>query len=226
MRLIALLNWFDERTDWLTELVASMARAGVDHVVAVDGAYGLYPQARGSSGSDQARAVIASALGAGIGVTVHVPQEAWAGNEVEKRSFLFAAAHLVAEPGKDWLWVCDGDEVITNAAGLRGTLERAAAVVGEVILWERAGDHEAGHSPARRLFLAHSGGIRVEHRHCRYVNGDGAVLWDAAIPVDQVEAEPYWDVRVEHRAATRDAYRNMKRNEYCERRELLGAEAG
>jgi hypothetical protein len=134
------LSWFDERTDWLAELVASLAAVGVDHLVAVDGAYGLYPGARGSSGSEQASVVLGAAHGAGIGVTVHVPAFPWPGNEVEKRTVLFALGHLVAQPYDDWLVVADADEV-WESGDLRADLADCAADVAEVMLVERNPEH-------------------------------------------------------------------------------------
>lgn len=219
MRLICLLSWFDERPDWLAELVASVARAGADHVIAVDGAYALYPQARGSSGSTQAAVVAAAALGAGIGVTVHVPEQPWVGNEVEKRTVMFRLGHAIAESGRDWLWVCDADEVITRGAGVRDELTCTDLDVGEVLLVENG-----GHLPIRKLFRAQPGGIRVEERHCRYLTGVDTVLWDAARPSQQVDAESLWDVRVLHRPADRDALRDQGRNSYYEVRRMAGVE--
>lgn len=228
MRLIALLSWFDERSDWLAELVASMATANVDHVVAIDGSYALYPQAKGSSGSEQATIMAAAALGARMGVTVHVPQWPWIGNEVEKRTAMFALGHVVAQAGEDWLWVCDGDEVITQAAGLRDALEDTALDVAEVMLREgvRQGEHEFNHQPIRKLFRAQPSGIRVEGHHARYVTGDDVVLWDAGRPDDQVEALSYWDVQVRHRPCEREPYRNAKRNSYYQSRTDLATEVG
>lgn len=220
MRLIALLSWYDERPDWLAELVASMARAGVDHVVAVDGSYALYPRAQGSSGSMQAAVVTATALGARMGVTVHVPQGPWIGNEIEKRTFMFAAGHLIADPGEDWLWVCDGDEVITTAPGIREALERTPLDVGEVLLWDRDGST----GPIRKLFRTHPGGIRVEGHHARYLNGADEVLWNAGHPVGVVDAENVWDVRVQHRPAERSELRNEHRNRYYALRRTAGVE--
>lgn len=226
MRLIALLSWYDERTDWLAELVASMAAAGVDHVVAVDGAYALYPQAAGSSGSEQAAVVAAAALGARIGMTVHVPRWPWIGNEVEKRTAMFALGHVIAEAGEDWLWVCDGDEVITTAHGLRDELETTTLDVGELMLFERVcqGEHELNHQPIRKLFRAQSSGIRVEDHHARYVSGDGDVLWDAGRPAQQVEALSLWDIKVRHRPGGRETYRNVKRDSYYTSRSTLAVE--
>lgn len=219
MRIISLLSWFDERTSWLAELVASMARAGVDHVVAVDGAFMLYPDARGASPSEQAQTVIAAALGAGMGVTVHAPAHPWLENEVEKRSFLFAAGHLIAEPGVDWLWVCDSDEVIETVVGPRARLEASEFDAGEVTLVESDGQY-----PIRKLFRAHPAGIRVEGHHARYVNGVGDVLWDARDVEGWVAAEDCWDVRVRHRGHERPQRRLDARDDYYALRDDLGVE--
>lgn len=218
MKLICLLSWYDEQSSWLAELVASMARAGADHVVAVDGAFMLYPEARGHSGSEQAQIVTATAVGAGMGVTVHAPAEPWFGNEVEKRSFLFAAGHLVAEAA-DWFWVCDSDEVITTAIGLRERLETTECDVGEVTLTDGEGQH-----PIRKLFRAHPAGIRVEGYHARYVDGTGRVLWDNTRYREEEPALGCWDVKVRHRQRERPAYREANRRECYALRDELGVE--
>jgi hypothetical protein len=222
VRLIALLSWFDERPSWLAELVASLARAGVDHLVALDGAYGFYPQAKGSSGSEQAEVITGAALGAGMGVTVHVPHQPWFGNEVEKRTALFAFGNQIAEAGEDWLIVADGDEVWTDGHDLKGALEATALDVVEVVLYERTVTGERGHSPIRKCFRAQP--IRVMGHHARYVADDERVLWDAARPGLQVEAETLWGVKVRHRPAEREALRNVNRNAYYKRRADLKAE--
>lgn len=221
------MSWFDEQPVFLAELVASMGRAGVDHVVAVDGAFAMYPQARGSSDTEQAHIVTATAVGAGMGVTLHVPRQPWAGNEVEKRSFLFSAGHLVADPGRDWFWVCDADELITAATGLRGALEATDMDVAEVLLEEHAteGADEWYRTPARRLFRAQCAGITVDGYHGRYLTGAGEVLWDAVQPPsNHVDVESLWDVRMRHRPVARADYRNAKRRVYCDRRSSLGFE--
>lgn len=217
MRLIACLSWYDEQPAHLAELVASMSRAGVDHVVAVDGAYALFPGARGGSPSEQADAIAHTARGAGIGVTVHVPVAPWAGNEVAKRSWLFELAHLLAEPGEDWLWVLDADEVIDTADGLRAQLERCQADVAEVLLVD--GDAV---SPLRMLFRAQPGGIRVTGTHSTYIDGRGRRLWAPTGPV--ADAEQLFDVRVRHRQHARSSQREIARRRYITVRDDVGAE--
>jgi hypothetical protein len=217
MRLIACLSWYDEQPAQLAELVASMARAGVDHVVAVDGAYALFPCARGGSPSEQADAITHTARGAGLGVTVHVPAGPWAGNEVAKRSWLFELAHLLAEPGEDWLWVLDADEVIDTADGLREQLERCETDVAEVLLVD-----ETGVSALRMLFRAQQGGIRVTGTHSTYIDRRGRRLW--APTGSMAEAEQLFDVRVRHRPHTRRRERDLARRRYITVRDDVGAE--
>lgn len=219
MRIVGLLSWFDESPAWLAELVASLAKAGVDHIVAVDGAYAAYPDAEANSGSEQAAVVLAAAAGAGMGCTIHVPQEPWAGNELEKRTFLFAAGHLVAEPEIDWLWVVDGDELVTHSDGLRAALATTDLQVARVTLWEgvASGEHQWNTQPLRMLFRAQRSGILVTGHHASYVNGDGQILWNACRPVDELPALLLDGVKVRHRPGDRPAYRNRKRGDYYNR---------
>ena len=149
-KLAALLCWYDEQPAMLAELVASVARC-CDHIVAVDGAYRLYPNAKPRSAPDQAEAIQRTANGAGIGCTLHVPGEPWEGNEVEKRTKLF---QLGCHTGADWFLSIDGDEVITDVSwGLRERLGNtgADAVIAKVI------QDDQWDSPIRqrRLFRRH-----------------------------------------------------------------------
>lgn len=218
MRLVACLAWFDEDAGMLAELVAGIARAGVDHAVAVDGSYALFPQARGGSPAEQAAAVLYAARGAGIGVTVHVPPHPWVGNECEKRSFLFDAAHLAAEPYEDWLLVIDADEVVEVVGTFRDALTEAVEDVAEVLLVE--GD---GVSPARRLFRAQPGGIRVVGTHSTYLGADGRALWAPVGPLEP--AAQLYDFRIRHRPTARSVTREQAQERYCRVRDEVGAEA-
>jgi hypothetical protein len=91
----------------------------------------LYPEGRAQSPGEQAQTILATAQGAGMGCTIHEPQDVWFGNEIEKRSFLFRAAHMVARPGVDWLWVVDGDDRIQESLGLREAPSRPN------VMWRR-----------------------------------------------------------------------------------------
>lgn len=212
MKVVALLSWYLEKPEWLAELVASCGRAGVDHIVCCDGAYALFPEAKGNSGSEQGSLISAAAIGSGMGVTVHQQAnlEPWWGNEVEKRTMLFRLAHFIAEPGVDWLWVLDADEIVTSASGLREDL--ASAPLGtdaaEVTILEGPGQRQL-----RKLFRAQPDGITVEGYHARYVTGDGRVLWGPQDEMDPFTVE-CGGTKVRHRPDLRHPYRKQDKDEY------------
>lgn len=108
MKVVGCLCWWDESPSWLATAVAGFARV-CDHIVAVDGAYALFPGARARSRPDQAEAVLQAAEAAGASCTVHRPNDVFWGNEVEKRnlSLQLAAPHLTHY--EDWVCVFDAD---------------------------------------------------------------------------------------------------------------------
>lgn len=124
MRIIGVLSWYDESEAWLAQCVASAARC-CDHLVAVDGAYHLFPGGRARSPWGQAEAVIGACEAAGVGVTLHRPDSVWYGNEVEKRNHSLALARTCGGPD-DWLLVLDADCVVSHVGEmLRSDLEQA-----------------------------------------------------------------------------------------------------
>jgi hypothetical protein len=105
VKIVGVLSWFDESPSWLATAVAGFARV-CDQIVAVDGAYALYPGGRARSRPDQAEAILGAAEAAGAGCVIHRPRDVWFGNEVEKRNHsLFLAAAL----SPDWVMVFDAD---------------------------------------------------------------------------------------------------------------------
>lgn len=116
-KVVGILSWFDESPTWLGQTVASMARI-CDHVVAVDGRYALYDDPRVVSSIAEHDAIVQTARGAGLGITLHVPTRAWR-DEMEKRSFSFQLAQMVSDTHRDWFTVLDGDEVIIEAPDKR-----------------------------------------------------------------------------------------------------------
>jgi hypothetical protein len=114
MRLHAVLSWFDESPTWLAATVASCAKLGVDHVLAVDGSYRHF-SGEARSGAEQAEAITLAAHSVGMGVTVVQPNEKlW--TEVGKRAACFKMLEAFAEPMVDWCFVIDGDELVTDGS--------------------------------------------------------------------------------------------------------------
>lgn len=234
MRLIGILCWFEEAPSWLAATVSSLIHvAGIDHLVAVDGAYALLPEGRAHSGSEQHDAIREVCQATGCGLTVHAPAEPWAGCEVEKRSFAFQLAEQVATVGEDWYFVVDADEVVTFAPDLRELLAAADEEVGTVWLNERFDPHASPHNeqvaqrtywpresrqPSNRLFRA-APRLRAVDNHYTYMVGNGRVLI-----VGNREAAVDTHVEMEHRTGLRDLARREQQKRYYARRDELGIE--
>lgn len=229
MRLISLLAFYDEPKELLAWHVDTLAQAGADHLVALDGRYSLFPADEDLSPADQRVLLDAACRHHGLGLTLHVPQGAWEG-EPQKRTWLFALALSVAERD-DWFLVCDADMGITRFTDLKTELEacdREAAVVTvhdmEAARARRL-DWPEYHS-MRCLFRAHP--IVVGPRHCLYRSAlDGHVMWQG--PGDDGLAEPLdlkEQVEIEHRPNARLATRVIAKDQYYSRIHGLGVEMG
>jgi hypothetical protein len=143
MKLYGLISWYDESPAWLAACVASLAKVGCDHIVAVDGAYHFYPEGKPRSGPEQAETIYRTAEGAGMGCTIHAPSEVWLGNEVEKRSKMFEIAEVISEPHVDWWFVMDADQVVVDPEPwmLKPRLEATDLDVAETLFEERMDPH-------------------------------------------------------------------------------------
>ena len=225
MKLIALLSWYDEPSWCLAELVASVAEAGADALVAVDGAYALYPQGRAQSPSEQAQVIQAGAQGTGLELLLHLPREVWFGNEIEKRTFTFQLAQTIAQPEEDWFWILDADEVITESQGLREALEQTKEQAASVMMEEVMDGSRSGILPMRKFFRAQRQPIYLEHNHFTFRGDDGRLLYQGfQTPSEQlVPAEHLAFMRFDHRNGRSDA-RIQAAQTYYDRRKQLSAE--
>ena len=235
-RVFALLSWYDESPSWLAATIASIAPF-VDHVIAVDGAYGHYPDARAFSDREQANTIVAACEGAQLGCTLHRQNHYWAGGEVEKRTVMFKLANAIAEPFVDWLWVIDADCTVTACPpDLHQQLAECKRDAIEIFLWERRDYIGDVPQVAQSVPLPTAGGQRLrcifrclENMHVRdahYVyigtdrDGVERIVWGhGAMPVEDGE---YWsDIHIEHRSIWRDAYRRNNAQAYYQRRDEL-----
>ena len=239
MRVIGLLSFYDEHPGWLAAAVASMNGA-CDHLIAVDGAYAAYPGGKPHSGAEQGETIRETCRALGIGCTLFEPQRTWFGNEVEKRSHMFALAETVAEPNVDWYFVIDADEVVTDysVGGTQRFRERLGECerdVGNVTFWNRRIPHpreldednkwiaaypQIEENRVRILFRAIPG-LRVVERHYWYRLPDGRYLWGDGV---QEPAADFTDIRVEHRTEYRDPARRKAAQDYYTRRAVDGLE--
>ena len=234
MKLVAILSWYDESPTWLAHVVAGAARAGCSHVVAVDGPYALYSSTERTSGVEQHDAIVRACHASGLGLTLHVPDHAFIGNEIEKRNLAFRLAEQVTTE-EDWLLVVDADMVVTRDSLLLDDLEETNLDCASVQLVERFDWHtDDGRSilPAeakvsqrsatahRALFRAYRG-LEVVNAHYIYRFFDGEdyrYLWGP----QSLELEPALNltgVEVEHWSRQRNAERAERQKAYYETRD-------
>lgn len=245
-RVFTLLSWFDESPTWLASMVASVAPF-THHLIALDGAYALYPKAEPRSPAEQHVAIMETALAAGIGCTIHAPNDLWWGNEVEKRNALFQFGLLAAEERRDWFLVMDADEVVTQwPVDLLARLERVEEDACKVTEWEQTDNavSEAAEDFYRRACCSHRGqyhhrklfravpGLGVFENHFRYQvrDEDGNVvqrLWGEEGPKWPVlaPAADMTTVRVYHRIGRRALWRGERQADYYRARDIHKAES-
>lgn len=214
----------------LVDCIKSIASAGVSHLVAVDGAYALYPDGAAASHPNQHAAITLACRQLGIGCTLHVPTEPWAGNEVEKRNALFALGWGVARDG-DWFMVQDADMAVTKwPADLVERLAETDRVAAEVqildVVAQRAQQLDwPPLFPFRAFYKAQP--ITVGPRHSIYRDAEGVSLWngngvDDRLPVLDLTD----DVLIEHRPDRRTTDRQLGKLRYYAERDALGTERG
>lgn len=235
MQIVALLSWYEESPRWLEETIDSLVLAGVDRLVALDGAYGLFPGATPHSDPAQKEAIREAADGL-FPVDIYTPSKVFKGNEVQKRSTLFEFGEEVTTED-DWYFVMDADELISEVPDdFRARLEQTDRDVAEVTfveqrnpdlpppsLWQRKDRY-----PIRVLFRAIRG-LRVKTNHWTYVTPDGRKLWGQnkrtlapALDCTDVEILHRSDLRQEGRRADQYSYystRDQRKTEigFCSR---------
>lgn len=230
MKLIGLLSWFDEPAEALTRCLVGLARVGVDHVVALDGRYALYPSDRDVSHPNEYAAILLACRELGMGATIHQPNGPWEGGEVEKRSALFGLGWQVAGEG-DWFWVQDADQWTVQApTDLRERLAATDLDAAEVDMHDMEAERAQQlswppHFAMRSLFRAQP--LRVESNHVNYVTADGRHLWgrDGDGRVENA-LDLTGCVRVEHHPNSRGGERLAAKLAYYMERDVSGCERG
>jgi hypothetical protein len=220
----ALLSWYDEPPEALRDLIGSLTKIPVTRLVALDGAYALYPDGQNRSNSLQHAAIIHACQHHGIQLTIETPATVWAGNEVEKRNRLFELAETVTTPD-DWYMVVDADELVLKAPGdiperLNGTPFDVAGIT----------LHEPGHplGPIRfdtfPMFFRAIRGLRCHQDHFTYRTPDGRLLWGNAKTARLEPRADLTDILVEHRNQLRHYDRRKAALDYYRTRDEAGVE--
>jgi hypothetical protein len=234
VRVIGLLSWYDEQPKWLAATIASLGkRIDLDHLVAVDGAYQLLPGGENESPPEQRETIMETCASMGIGLTLHVPETVWTGNEVEKRSAMFALGQLAAEEDKDWFMVMDADELLKACpSDIRERLNRSPLDAGQVTFLTRNKvqahlahqfqGEEVSRAQIPIFFRAVAGGIRVIGNHYTYVTADGRKLWGHGFDETSGELGQFLDlsdVEIDHRTEWRTQQRRKAQKDYYDLRD-------
>lgn len=247
MKIHALLVFYDESPSWLAATVASCSKFA-DHIVAVDGVYSLFPGAgaKPRSSIEQLDAIMSTAYGTGMALTLHQPTEPWWNNEVEKRTASLKLAAATGAVFDDWVVVVDADLVCTHASPhFRKSLEDTDMFAAEYGFWwdddvfaedqaaryARLADYnpKVGKSHVRGIYRLVPN-MRYDRAH--YVvkgedeEGTEFYIWgqpDLHTPY-AAAANLRDELIFEHRHAFRDKARRTRAQLYYERRGAQGAE--
>jgi hypothetical protein len=229
-RIVALLSFYDEATEFLHDAIASL-NGVADTLVALDGAYALYPNAQPSSGARAHKTIRRAARDAGINLDLIIPTKPWADNEVEKRTALFRHGERHAHPFTDWYLILDSDDMISaTPTDLHACLADTTMDVGEVIVVESNPHPIDGKPPIAkfempRLFRAIPG-IAVVHNHFTYRTPDGRNLWGNARTQRLEPRIPIHELVLEHRTHYRSARRRQAAVDYYRTRDKARVEYG
>lgn len=239
MRLHGIFSWYDESASWLGTAITSLSRF-CDHILAVDGAYALYPQGRPRSHPQQAEVILHTAEAMGRACTLYQPSEVWWGNEVEKRNKCLDILRAFAEDD-DWVCIFDADYHVLkcNPDALRADLERSEHVVATYGIvdgedWLSLDNPLAVEaklktewvSQTRDLYRWHPT-LRVGPAHGDYsaAHHDGVRRWLRG-PYDLVPAEDVTgSLTVYHRTKDRAMVRRDAQQGYYKMRDALGVES-
>lgn len=220
MRLFALLSWFDEPCDSLTQAVQDAIRCGATDVLALDGRYRDYPGTEWTSPPEQVHAIQAACGKRNVNCVLDQIENA---TEVEKRSRLFNMLYENGATSEDWLLVQDADHRIARARDLKPILEDATGDCFNVYGVE--GDtgrfNEQTFGKWVRLVLRCVPGLHVHpDAHWIYQDADQRILWGFnAIPADDD-----LPIVIYNRSHDRDRARIAERDRYYHARAERGIE--
>lgn len=168
MRIFGLLNWYDEQPEHLTRCVRSL-KGFADVLVALDGAYATFPNAKRQSPVEQRFALQDAVYASGMSYRVTEPYRPWQGGEVEKRAALFELARRAGATPDDWFLIIDGDmELASFTPEARELLAASVLDIAEVRWHDVQIDGvQVTDNRFRSLFRALPG-LTVERAHYLY----------------------------------------------------------
>lgn len=219
MRVIGLLAWYDEPTKDLERCIRTFHAAGVTALVAVDGAYGLFPGAQPVSPVEQHVLIAQTCAELKIDLRLWRPRELW-DTETDKRAFMFGLAeqHL-RQSDEDWYCVMDADEYVKGQVDLQGLLRKTRFDAADVTFDEPAGAGKPHKRFELRCLFRALEGLTVRFNHHTYMVGD-RILWGYG----HEPAEDLTFVTIVHTTNLRPAKRRKLKDTYYADRDDQGIE--
>ncbi len=226
------MSFFEEDSRRLRCCVEDIAALGATHLVVVDGAYALFPEALRSSSMIEHDAIEDEAYKHGLGYLAYTPEDVWVGNEVEKRQVMLQLAQAITTED-DFLMPWDADFILDEKVDLRGFLEDNGDNYdfADVQLTDSSEDN--GWYWVRLLLRARRD-LRFGTNHYTYLYGDGLnYKWpDGTDRLSTVVGPRGVDldiglktsVRVWHRPNDRQPGRREKQVDYYQKRDSLQIE--
>lgn len=217
-RIVGCLSFYDEPPKFLRQLVESLRLIGCRDLVAVDGAYALYPGGAARSPEACRKALRQACYQNGVALTQHAPESVWEGGEIEKRNALYQLAETVTSE-RDWYCRIDGDERFIQAPKhLPVLLDGLAARAATAELIEQDGSWQS-----LRIFYRAERGLRVVNNHYTYELPDGTRLYgDHNDP--KVVPAAYTPCLLEHRNQARPKNRFAAGLDYYKIRDATSPE--
>jgi hypothetical protein len=226
--IVAMVSFFDEPEAALKGVVDDLSALGVTTLVAVDGAYALFPDGEPRSPGWQHAVLRECCASRQMGFLLYEPGTTWADNEVGKRKFMLHLALSIANEG-DWVAVYDADYRLVDCDRdeLHSLMANPAL---DVIDVQFTDDPRAASSWHRmRMFLRATPGLRMGRNHYTYYlppdDRTSQVLPRGAGQVDVPWAGELHGTRVAHRSWARDQNRHARQVTYYERRDATQIEA-
>lgn len=223
-----MLAWYDEQPDTLHRAIASLDGLA-DALVAADGAWDLWPNAKMTSPPEQHEAIRDAAGSIGLYLQT-IPARPWTG-QVEKRDMILHNAAF----NSDWVMPLDADwELTGDREAARHELEHTSQDAINVSFytpinpdidldmvaatsWHK---HLAGNTMTEPLIFRALPDIRVEQHHWIYTglnaNRERVALWGNTGQYPQAEAHTLKaPMRIVHHCFFRDQHKIDANREYC-----------
>jgi hypothetical protein len=213
-----LLSFYDEPPSRLFDVCVAASTVGTGTIVALDGAYRSLPGGKPRSPSSNHDAINTACRAAGMKLELEIPDEVWAGDELEKRTRLFELGEQHTTEN-DWYFVLDADTLVTHPIDLQSALAGLKSFdAAEVAVRD---GRAKGDRSLRMLFRA-ARGLEVVGNHYTYVTGDGRYLWGPptkpVVPAADLSVLEVWHLN------PMPGDRNDRQQQYYDHREQNGLE--